>query len=209
MNFRIIFKKKSVFPKSEYVIEPAFIHNGVQYYSYKDIFTVPCYRAMFAIQAFEEVSLRMTREFMIEDLKANKAVFERMKEYMSKGNLIAAYEQLKIADQLLEQKKERLEWIFEPEVLYNLASIVYFDKSENPEKYDQKYSKVKIERWKKDGDSLGFFLHQPIRKYIPFSTLSKEDLEAYLKTVNDLTDHQWENIFTILSKPTLNQDLKQ
>lgn len=199
---------KDLFPQTEYVIEPSFIYGGEQHFCFKDIFTVPCFRSLMALQAYEEVSMRMNRDFLIEDMKATKTLHERMKGYMNTGNLIEAYESLKEADRLLEQKKERLEWIFEPNVLYNLASIVYFDASENPLKYDQEYAKKKIEKWKNNPDVLGFFLQEPIHRFMPYSKLSREDLEKYLAVVNSLVDQQWENIFTILSRPIQKLDSK-
>lgn len=214
MKPRNPFKRKSNFNinNPEHVIQLAFVHKGIEYFCFTDIYKVNCNRAMHALPAYEELAMRMTKDYMVKDLEAHQKLNADIMEMLSGKtggvNLNLVYEKMKVSNLLLTQKKERLEWIFEPEALYKIASVLYFDKNENPYQYDEKYCATKIESWKKDTEVLAFFLKQPIQKYVPYSTLSNSDLDTYLKVLEAQIQVQWENIFTTLSGNIPNSDLK-
>ena len=48
--------------------------------------------------------------------------------------------------------KGRLKWHVDTDILYKLASIVFFEKGEDPRTYDFKYNAEKIEFWKQHKD---------------------------------------------------------
>jgi hypothetical protein len=66
-----------------------------------------------------------------------------------------------------------------------LASVVYFDSSESPYKYDYKYGIEKIRRFKK-ADVDAFFLRIPIKNYLPFKDISADDLRTYIAVGNQV-----------------------
>jgi cell shape-determining protein MreC len=63
------------------------------------------------------------------------------------------FELMKLNNQL----SERLEFIYDTDLVYKLASVVYFDEKENPEDYDWTYNQKKIDKWKKDKSINDFF----------------------------------------------------
>jgi hypothetical protein len=52
---------------------------------------------------------------------------------------------------------QRLKLPKDTELLYKLASVVYFDKEESPEVYDFEYAKKKIAFWKESASLVIFF----------------------------------------------------
>lgn len=173
--------------KAEHKVVFAFEADGVKYYEFDDANSIPCDRAFCALAFYEEMQMRCTREFL-------KAHCQATEDAINNKNGISITNLAKLNQQL----KERLELIFEPELIYKLASVVYFDESESPYSYDFKYGLQKIQAWKK-GNIGDFFLSQPIRKLMPQTDLSKADLETSSKIVKLLTKQQLENIFMISS----------
>jgi hypothetical protein len=191
--------KPEFLDKGEYRIIPAFKHGGIQYYRYDDVFNTPCVRALASIQYYEEFACRMTREYQLDDLKAHQQINAGLKKVLSGSsgqlNLIDAIQLLGQSNTLLAQKKQRLEWIFEPEALYNLAAVVYFDRTENPMRYDAKYAKEKIALWKVDNaEMLDFFLQQPILRYAPSFKELNTDFHLYLEAQEIINKEHLEKI---------------
>lgn len=190
--------------KGDYRIIPAFKHGGIQYYRYDDVFNTPCVRALASIQYYEEFQMRMTREYLTDDLKAHEQLNANLRSVLSgktgQLDLVAAGSILANSNQLLNQKRQRLDWIFEPESMYNLAAVVYFDKTENPMKYDARYAKEKIERWKIDHEEmLDFFLQQPILRYAPSFKELTTDFHQYLETLELVNKEHLEKISQFIS----------
>jgi hypothetical protein len=173
--------------KAEHKILFAFEADGEKYYEFDDANNIPCDRAFCALAFYEELQMRCTREFLQAHCQATEDAINN-KNGISITNLA----------KLNQQLKERLELIYEPELVYKLASVVYFDESESPYSYDFKYGLQKIQRWKKQnvGD---FFLSLPIKKLMPQTDLSKADLETSSKIVKLMTREQLDSIFTIAS----------
>jgi hypothetical protein len=89
--------------------------------------------------------------------------------------------------------KERTELALDTELIYKLASIVFFDKDENTTDYDFVYNLKKIENWKKDGSG-AFFLLKPVQELLPALKDIDENLLKYSQVVEELNQQHWENI---------------
>lgn len=76
--------------------------------------------------------------------------------------------------------KERLTWQFDPDALYDLAAIIYFDKDENLLDYDPEYAKKKIAFWKEHGGK-DFFLQKILPITSESLTIRAKDLATYLE----------------------------
>lgn len=160
------------FPKEiKYPIEEAFTMNGRTFYKYSDPFNVPYERGLKAVVFYEEARMKITYEYLIEHTKAIKKIYSKPKIDIFKAN--------ELNDILIE----RLTWHFDTEILYKLASIVYFEKSENPTTYDFKYNAEKIEFWKKHKTIEDFFLQTPLLELLPYL----KDLDMNLTTYSEIT----------------------
>lgn len=175
----------------------AFESDGIQYYKFANDFNIPCERAFAAITFYEEYSLRCTAEFIEISLKATETAL------LSNDKPTA----LALIQQILERKK----WIIEPETVLKLASVVFFDITENCYSFNYDYAKTKIQRWQKaaNKDVLGFFLQTPLADLIPSFNSGQIDLKTYSNAINKLSAKQYEKILGQLSSQTMSPELKK
>lgn len=179
---RLLHRTVLPFTAENRIIE-AFTCGGITYYQFDDAFNMPNERALTALTYYEELRMRCTREFLVAHCDAINEILSDTK----KINL----PRLAILNQ---QLKERLDWIFEPDIAYKLASVVYFDKNENPYRYDMKYAQDKIKHWKKHRGINDFFLQKPLLDLIPFLKGSEVNLETYSEVIQKATELMWANI---------------
>lgn len=192
---RLLQRKPKFLLKGEHAIKEAFTCGGVTYYCWDDAFNQPYERALKALTFYEEFRMRTTREFLVRHCDSVDAILNNPKK-IEVGRLAILNKQL----------KERLEWIMEPDILYKLASVIFFDKNESPFTYDFKYSARKIEHWKKHTGMNDFFLQMPIVQLIPYLKGSEINFEAYSKLVRDMTQIHLANITGNISAESKKSD---
>ena len=190
-----IAKFKSRFGRPTFLVNPtspiseAFVSGGVMYYQFEDIFTMPCQRSFEATTYYEEMKSRISKEYLTEYLEAMTKVLSD-----PKGINVS-----KVAI-LTNHLKERSELIVDSDIVYKLASVMYFDKNENPYAYDMKYNHIKIKKWKEEQDVESFFLQTPIRNFLPFTDILESDLSNYLKVASQVSQEHWSYLSSILSE---------
>lgn len=159
-------------------ISHAFTCGGTPYFSFTDAFSIPCERAMDALHIYQEFKSKTDDEFLKAHCQAKQALYLK--------NPISVFELKKLDDQL----QERLDMALPPpRMIEQLASVYFFDASENPYRYDRAYAEKKIAKWKtekiedKDGfeTPYDFFLYQRLVDIIPSWNFSSEDTQTYLR----------------------------
>jgi hypothetical protein len=141
---------------------------------------------MAASEFYNEFSMRCSREYL-------QAYCTAINNCLNNGKQV---ELTKIA-KLNTQLQERLDLIFDTELLYKLASVIYFDKKESPYEYDFKYNLEKIGEWKKKRLAT-FFLLQPLSNIIPLTNLSEADLLDYMTIGEKVSRKHLTDISTML-----------
>jgi len=189
---RIIYIEKHT--KENYKIVPAFIIEGVQYYEFEDPFHIALGRGMSANEYFSEFSMKCSREYL-------QAYCAAVNNCLNNAKQVELTKVVKLTTQL----QERLDMIFDVDLLYKLASVIYFDKNESPYEYDFKYNLEKIQIWKKK-DLTSYFLQEPMSKYIPSMNISKEGLEEYMRISKKMTKKNIQDISTMLSESDKSKD---
>jgi hypothetical protein len=179
---------KRHFPDQKYVIDFAFDIAGVDYYRFNDVFSLPFERGLMAIAIYEETRMKCNREYLLLHIDAMDKLLHEKSIDIFKIN------------QLNEQMKERLNMSFDVDLLYKLASVVFFDKRENPCLYDADYNLKKIDFWKKHKGVKDFFLQKPISELIPFLQSSDFDLETYSELNRELNQIHSERLRVLSSK---------
>lgn len=174
--------------RPEHKTVPAFISGGVQYFEFDDPFNAPCLRALTALDFYEEFRQRVSLEYLDTHTAAVDAILSDPKK-INIGDLARINRNL----------KERMK-IFNFELAYKLASVVYFDETENPYVYDFKYGQQKIEKWKKDKSIDDFFLQQPLQKLILALQSFEGSLQTFSQTEEKVAKLYQENLTSILSK---------
>jgi hypothetical protein len=166
-----------------HVIIPAFESGGVQYYMMKDIFNSFAGRALDAMAIYEKWTMRTTPEFMRDWLQALE-------------NTINA-NPIKITEvaEMINVMRERINFAVPTEsIIWELASVAFFDRNESPYRYDEAYAKEKISRWKEDIGLPAFFFKTPLRDLVSLPDLSEDALKNYLKAVEQVDEIQLKKV---------------
>lgn len=179
---------KKAFPNSRDRIVYAFTIDGTPYFQFDDINAIPCERGFQALAYFNELNQRCTRDFLIAHTQA-------VENCLNDNNGIKITQLVKL-NMIL---KERLEFLIEPEIAYKICSVVFFDETENPYRYEFKYGAQKADIFKRCKMD-DFFLSQPITKLIPYIASFGSDLQTYCQTINLITKEHIKNISTMLSE---------
>lgn len=179
---------KRVFPKTDHIITHAFSIAGVDYYQFDDIFNLPFERGLMALAIYEETRMNCSREYLEKHVEVTRELLRSRSIDIYKLN------------QLNEQMSERLNISFDASLLYKLASIVFFDKNENPSLYEPEYCEKKIAFWKEHRGVTDFFLQKPLLELIPFLQNVDFDLEKYSDLIQGLNKIHSERLQLLQSK---------
>ena len=160
--------------KEKYRIEYAFTCGGTKYYRFADITNLPYERGLMAMHTYNEVQMRCDRAFLVRYADTIDKLLHEQKIDIFK------------IQKLNEVLKQRLTLVAETDLMYKLASIVYFDKSENPAVYEPAYAEKKIAKWRKDKGVHDFFMQKPLLELMPFSQSANTDLDTYSAMIEEL-----------------------
>ena len=185
----------NVIVKDGFTLEFAFECNKVKYYEFKDKNSMPFQRGLDALIFFEELQNGVTRDYILNHI-----------EVMKKCTEVKNGKSLDLKNMFIEiaRFEERLKYIISPEIIYKVASVAFIDDKESVLRYDHEYNKHKIESWKKYGD--GFFLHEPLKRLIPFLSQYGETSQTYLRIVEQIEKLQATAHSLILLEEELNQE---
>jgi len=173
---------RSKFPKvTENEIVYAFTCDGKDYFQFTDFNNIPALRGLKTMVFYEEMKMKCSLSYL-------KAHCEAVDNILSQTK-INIFEIKK----LNEQMKEKATIALDTELVYKLASVVFFDKSENINDYDFAYNIKKVESWKNFGAD-AFFLLQPVQELVPVLKSMKENLGKYSQVVQELNKQHWENL---------------
>ncbi len=178
------------FLNSTQVIEAAFEIGGIVYYRHVDEANMPYKRALKALSVYNELNMRCDRYYLTKHTEAIEQLLSAQKFTVN---------QLLELKKLNNQLSERLNWIYDEDLVYKLAAVRYFDESENPEDFDWKYALKKIERWKKEEEVGRFFLRAPIASLLPSLKDAGMNFGAYSEVQQQVKKAYLENIYMNLS----------
>lgn len=148
--------------------EVAFTHDGIDYYHFTEGGTAIYFQRFRALQN----AMQKHEEWKVTDEVLTEFV-DMVQKFAGEGN---TSEILGLVQKFKWRRTQNEDFM----LMYELASIWYFDESEDPAIYDASYCRVKIERWRKSGKLLAFFLRTPLNKYIDFSSLLGDGMQKYL-----------------------------
>lgn len=160
--------------KEKYRIEYAFTCGGTKYYRFADITNLPYERGLQAMYIYNQVEMRCSRDFLLRYTKAIDMIL-----HDKEIDIFA----INKANEIL---KQRLYMPCDVELLYKLASVAFFDKTENPAVYEEAYAEKKIAKWRKDKGVADFFSQKPLRELMPFLQNVGVDLSIYSKLNEEL-----------------------
>lgn len=160
--------------KQKYRIEYAFTCGGTKYYRFADITNLPYERGLMALQTYNEVDMRCSRQFLLHYADTIDQLLHQPQIDIFKIN------------QLNQLLKQRLTLIADTDLLYRLAAVCFFDKTENPAVYEPDYAEKKIAKWRKDKGVHDFFTQMPLLELMPFLQSVDTDLDTYSAMCDEL-----------------------
>jgi hypothetical protein len=174
-------------------IEKVFTSGGVQYFRFVNEANIPALRAMSAKDVYAELSFRTTAEHL-------KGTLLAARQLMNEGKFTQA---AVLHDTLIQ----RLDYISHVDILYRLASVLYFDAYENVLDWDPVYNQRKVAAWQADNSIDAFFLKTPISDLLPFADISKIDLASFTTAQRKADESHLATVLQVLSRTSENEEL--
>jgi hypothetical protein len=169
-------------------IEYAFTSNKVDYYCFKGSGFSMYYEryaaAMDAINACNKHRLTGA-EFDV--------FLDSLTVYHNNGELVNAA-------LLVDNIKAIRQYCYSLPLLYNLAAVWYFDKTESPYVLDKEYCEEKIARWMKNKATLAFFLKTPMLGYTHWQDSFEGNFQSYIKQSTETQIAIYERLLSNLSE---------
>lgn len=156
---------------SEPMKELAFESGGIKYYQFSEGGMPIYYTRLVAMQ--EKVN--MAQEWKVTEDVMNQflgmiEVYTGVRSADQRVQSLTAEERVEqIKNQVIFMRK-RMEIQDELDLLYDLATVWFFDETEDPAIYDSGYAKVKKKRWLDDRALHAFFLRTPISDFLQLQT---------------------------------------
>jgi hypothetical protein len=174
-------------------VEFAFECGGKEFYRMAHEFRLPTGRYKFLDAFLIEHELRMTPKMFHDYL-------DRIENQINgRGGVI---EISKIAV-TVHNMRTHANLLFVPDTIKKLASVVYFDETEDLRDYDADYAKKKIALWETD-EQYAFFLKRPIVELLNLEGISVTSLQTYIQSAQG----QIEELTLDQSKQSLENSLK-
>lgn len=151
------------------VVEYVFTVAGVDYFQFKAEVEIPAGRYTWIDAFMREHEMRMSLDVLRGYIGALREQLSGELGEINIGN----------ATILLYKMETRTNLAFSPETIRRLASVIYFDASENLKTYDQDYGKKKIATWEKH-KFIDFFLCRPLKELLGLHDTSVESLQNYI-----------------------------
>ena len=185
--FKALFEKK---PDITDPIEKVFVIDGKNYYKYQDISKVKNRRIHVINDFYNELAMGATREFLLKHTQAIDTILTS-----------STIDIFKIKT-LNMQFQERLDMIYVTDIIYKIASVIYFTKDEDYMDYDDLLGREKIALFKaqdKGDKKMSFFFGTLFQNIIGSVNISDKDLLTYMTVGSQITTEHLKTISTISS----------
>jgi hypothetical protein len=181
---------KEFFPDAKHIITYAFTIGDRHYFRFDDLLNMNYDRALKCLVYYKELDMNCDRTF----LKAHTLAFDNaLKQQQITIDTLVELKHLN------DQLKQRLELPKEPDLMFKLASVVFFDQKENPYVYEYKYGENKIRFWKKSTSLTDFFLQKPLLELIPYLQYAGENLEQFSAMTKKTNQQHLDKMLAMLS----------
>lgn len=159
-------------------VEPAFMVGDVQYYRFKSEVRMPWSRYMILQTLLHAQDLRMDHELLAGFIQVMKKAIN----ITVKGTI-----DLTVLIKTLDAMDSRMIMAFEINTTYALASVMYFDETEDMYHYDKPHNEKKVKTWM-EAKVVDFFYMRPMGELLGLSNTSPQDLVAFMDQQKELLD---------------------
>lgn len=146
-------------------VEFVFECECVKYYRFTNELNLPTERAFTAMDVYNELEMKVDSQFLHSHCEAIKTA-------VNKGKLT----DIALLNEVLFRKMESITNV---DLLYKLATVLYFSENENPNVYDSTIAENKMKSWKRQKDIDSFFLQLPISDLLPSFNTYDLNLQLY------------------------------
>lgn len=147
---------------------------GRKHYRYVDPTTMPSKRGIHSQLLNRMVNLNLTPDL-------NEAFAKEIEAMLDAGKVGRGLE-------LLYKMVDRAKLPTETEILLKIAAIHYLREDEDPMDFDEGFAQAKIQDWKKDKETIDFFLQMQYREIWDCGKLSNEQILDSLKKAQEELD---------------------
>lgn len=166
-------------PDVKDAVELGFTCAGREYYRFKDEREIPAGRYVHIDAFLKEHEIRM-------DIETLKGYIQLMEDEINAKDGAISIHNLSV---IIYKLKTRTNMAWNIDTIKRLASVIYFDRTENLKGYDEEYGKKKITFWD-ENKNLDFFLQTPIAELLGLQGISETFLQTYIQeqtqTLRDL-----------------------
>lgn len=164
-------------PAVKSLTEFAFDIDGKEYWTFKNLLDMPAPRYQRIQEFLREADMRITSKDLTDML-------ELIEHAVNKGRLTDVVVFVNTIKNLTSQ-------YIETDTFYRLFTCLFFDLDEDITDYDFDYNEEKMKLFKAQ-PMTSFFFAQPMKKYLPQTDISKQDLEVYLKLTEAHKKHLYD-----------------
>jgi hypothetical protein len=158
-------------PEYAPMVEEAFTCAGKRFYRFKEEYRMSTGRYKYYSSTLRELDLKLSLKDLQKFVDTFKAILNGGKKKV-----------IEITDLtvVIYNLESRIKLAFDNETIYKLASIAYFDETEDLVSYSEKYGEEKVRLWK-DNNMHDFFLMKPIGELFTLNNISIDSLVEHMK----------------------------
>lgn len=162
-------KETALHPEYKKSIQYAFTIDGEDYYEFINLGDMPQER----YKKFNDLATQCDWRMSIDDLKD---LLDLQKKAVNKGKLTDIMETVNAFEYCLSI-------YLETDLFMILFSCLFFTKDEDLTDYDHDLGVIKTAKFTKQGIP-SFFLSEPVKKYLPLTDISEQDIAVFSKQTN-------------------------
>jgi hypothetical protein len=134
--------------------------NGIEWRTFESWLDIPAMRVMPADLAVRRASIGLNAERLVKAM-------QEIKDDLNKGLIVDAFAKF-------DQLEKRINDIPDEALLQELACVFILHPDENPDEYDTKMQRKKLELWQTDEDARFFFICKAVNYITTLSGISDE-----------------------------------
>lgn len=170
------------------MVEEAFTCGGKRFYRFKEEYRMATGRYKYYYATLREIDLKLNQDTLKQFIEAFKSILNGgKKKVINHGDLWVPIINL----------ESRLKLEFDPASVRKLATIAYFDETEDLTSYDEKQAQEKIKLWESH-NTHDFFLTRLIAELLSVNSISITSLDRHLKEMDGIVKDLDLNLLKVL-----------
>ena len=180
----------------------AFRSGNKNYFCFSHDINIPYERMNAALDIYRELDAAISPVFLQSHIAAVESI-------LASDKIKSANKKLLEIGILNSRLKERKDLTISIQLSIKLATVKYFDETENPFGYQHDYNQRKMEYWMQNSDVPAFFLNLPENQYLASGPELQKSLKDFLQGESLMNLKMLEHHFSVLQSEDTNPDLQK